>query len=817
MKRQFELSNVGQMEIFKTIEQDLEQNLLKCKYKLNKDTCMITLEGEEENLSDEVSIMQERIHELAPYIEIEEKEVLPTYRRVLILNGLDCANCAAKIERIAKRTLSHEVIVVDFATCRFIIETSDEELIQNLIERVTKITKQVDPNIVVSAKTSNSDLNPKKENSEKVDKVLFTCGAIVFAIALILHYLVFPHTVHNESYDIHDLTNLHLGVNVILVILYGIAYVLLGGDVLLGAVHNVKSGRVFDEKFLMSFATLMAFIIGSFTEAVSVMVFYKIGELFQEYAVNKSRKSISALMDIKPDSATMIVNDMEMVVDPAEIVVGDIIVIKPGERIPLDGIVMEGEASLDTSALTGETKYMEVGPRDRIISGSINMDGILKVKVTKVYQESMVAKILDMVSNASTKKAKAENFVSKFAKYYTPIVCALAAIIAAYFLIFTNRGIHDSIYPAMIFLVVSCPCALVISVPLAFFGAIGGAGKKGILIKGSNYLEALNNVGLVVFDKTGTLTKGHFKVVKIVGENLQEQEVLEYAAYCEVASHHPIAKSIVEEYGRDHIDFNKITYLPSPSKKGIIISLNEEELATGNASFMKEIGVEIPRIESTGLITYVAKNKTYVGHIILEDEIREDSRSTIQTLKQMGIKIAMITGDSDSIAQDVAKKLEIDTVFSEMSPIDKVKKVRKLKKTLGNKKLVFVGDGMNDAPVMSSADISIAMGALGSDAAIEVADIVLVLDELEKLPEVIGISKKTRRLVVENVVFALLIKVVVMLLSTFNVEHTYMWEAIFADVGVSLLAILNSIRAANLSKQGFTKIVQKENKKHAQG
>ena len=736
---------------------------------------------------------------------LTEKEAQEVYRKIVYLENLDCANCAAKVERLSKRTFNHERIIVDFATTRFIIETTDLDLVNNIEEELVKITKQVDANI--KPKIQKTENKIKKEPEKQINKFLVMIGGLIYAVSLILHYIVFKHTCADGGFNPSDLSNVKIQEHLILIIMYGVAYLMLGFDVILGAFRNIKSGRVFDEKFLMTIATITAFFVGSYTEAVTVMIFYKIGELLTEYAVNKSRKSINSLINIKSDVATVIVEDKEIVVSPEEIVVDDIIIVKPGERIPLDGVVVEGEASLDTSALTGESKYYDVAVNDKVLSGSININGFLKIKVTKLYKESMVSKIVDMVSNASLKKANTENIVSKFARYYTPIVCGLALLIMAINLLFVHidlRGdlhnyLRSSIYPAMIFLVVSCPCALIISVPLGFFGGIGTASKKGILVKGSNYLENLRHVGIVVFDKTGTLTKGQFVVKEIHTENISKEKLLEVAAYCEVGSIHPVAKSILEKYVRDNIDFSKITYLPSPSKKGNIIKLGEDEIAVGNKEYMKTLKIKVPKFKSTGLIVYVSINGQYEGYIILEDEIREESFETVKKLKELDIDIAMLSGDTEDIAWDVANQLGIKKVYANMNPIDKVRRVRKLKKNYGNKKIVFVGDGMNDAPVLSCADVGIAMGGLGSDAAIDVADIVLMTDDLTKLIDAINISRKTVKIVYQNIIFSLAVKGLVLLGAVVLPQYTKMWEGVFADVGVSLIAVINSMRVSDLS------------------
>lgn len=801
MKRKYEFDNVPTINIFDDIVQEINQRS-NFKIELYKDKFYFYFVGIDDTFEENVLESIDIIKKYIPNIELKVVQNEEVYRKIIFLENLDCANCAAKVERIARKTLNNENIIVDFATTRFIIETTDEKLVNNLVDEVKKITSQVDNNINPVVKKSN--VIKKEEPIKKVNKILFIVGASIVFITLILHYIVFKHTC-DETFNPDDLTNLKVKEHLLLVILYGISYILLGFDVLIGAIRNIKSGHVFDEKFLMSIATIMAFIIGSFTEACMVMIFYKIGEILQEYAVNSSRKSINSLINIKPEHATMIVNDTEVNVDPAEIVIGDIIVVKPGERIPLDGIVIEGEASLDAAALTGESKYVEKKVNDEVISGTINVNGYLKIRVTKSYDDSMVSKIVDMVSNASIKKAKSEAFVTKFAKYYTPCVCIIAAVIIALNLAFfqTNapslqKYLHDSIYPGMILLVISCPCALVISVPLGFFGGIGGASKQGILVKGSNYLENLSKVGLVVFDKTGTLTKGNFIVNEINPKNITSEELLRYAAYAETGSIHPVAKSIINKFGRENINFDKITYLPSPSKKGTVIKLDDKEIAVGNYEFTKELGMHINNIKTNGLVAYVIVDKQYVGNIILIDELREESKKAIDSLKQMGINVAMITGDTEEIAKDVAYDLGIEKVYANMTPIDKVKRIRKLKKRYGKQTVAFVGDGMNDAPVLSCADVGIAMGGFGSDAAIEVADIVLMQDDLLQVISAIKLAKKTVTIIKQNIIFALIVKGIVLLMATIIPEYTKMSEGVFADVGVSLIAILNSLRACGL-------------------
>ena len=824
MKRKFEFDNVYSINVFDDIISDVCIRFQNVKFEVNKEKFYFILESNDETFDSDKNGIIEIIKSYVPNIELNETEAQETYRKIVYLENLDCANCANKVERICKRLFNHESIIVDFATTRFIIETTDKNLVDNIEEELLKVTKQVDANIIPKIQKAKEVNNQKQEN--KINKTFVIIGSILFAIALVLHYLVFNHTSRDEGFNPNDLSDMKVREHLVLIIMYGITYILLGYDVIIGAFRNIKSGRVFDEKFLMTIATIMAFFIGSYTEAVSVMIFYKIGELLQEYAVNASRKSINSLIQIKSNQATVIVNEKEIVVDPQEIMINDVIVVKPGERIPLDGIILEGEASLDTSALTGESKYIEATKNKKVLSGSIVINGHLKIKVTKPYKDSMVSKIVDMVSNASLNKANTENIVTRFAKYYTPIVCSFSLlIIILNLIIFKNdygkdtlQYLHEAIYPAMIFLVVSCPCALILSVPLGFFGGIGAASKKGILVKGSNYLENLSKAGLIVFDKTGTLTKGQFIIKEIKSENLPESTLLKYAAYCEVGSIHPIAKSIVEKYGRDNIDFSKIKYEPSPSKKGSIIKLDEDIIAVGNFEYMKELKIKVPKIKTTGLMVYICVNGKYEGYITLEDEIRQESYQTIKDLKKEGIEVAMVTGDSEDIANEVASKLGIEKVFANMSPIDKVKRIRKFKKNYGHHTVVFVGDGMNDAPVLGCADVGIAMGGLGSDAAIEVADIVLMTDDLSKLKEALKISKKTMKIVKQNIVFSLIIKILVMISATVDsfipdAEFTKMWEGVFADVGVSIIAIVNAMRTANVSDQNILKVIYKKLRK----
>ena len=580
-------------------------------------------------------------------------------------------------------------------------------------------------------------------------------------------------------------------------VLYLIPYGIIGWDVLWRAIRNIKNGQVFDENFLMSVATVGAFGCGEYPEAVAVMLFYQVGELFQSVAVDRSRKSISALMDIRPDYANMERNGELVQVDPEEVSVGDVIVVKAGERVPLDGTVLEGTSSLDTAALTGESLPRDVQAGDEVVSGCVNLTGVLHVKVNKPFGESTVAKILDLVENSSSKKAKAENFITKFARYYTPAVVFAALALAALppllglgpWLMWVQRALN--------FLVVSCPCALVISIPLSFFGGIGGASKQGILVKGGNYLEALAQAGIVVFDKTGTLTKGSFEVTAVHPQQVSEQELLELAALAERFSDHPISRSI-QAACQSAPDPNRVTDAKEIAGHGVRAVVDGKTVLAGNQKLMDQFHIPFEdACHHVGTIIHVAVDGVYMGHIVISDQVKEGAKETLRDLKAAGVrKTVMLTGDSQAVGQAVARQLGLDEVHAELLPGDKVDQVERLLQSKGPKEqLVFVGDGINDAPVLSRADIGVAMGAMGSDAAIEAADIVLMDDDLKKLPVAVRIARKTLRIVRENIVFALAVKFLVLILSALGKAN--MWWAVFADVGVSVIAILNSMRMLN--------------------
>lgn len=580
--------------------------------------------------------------------------------------------------------------------------------------------------------------------------------------------------------------------------LFIISYIIVGGDVVKRAVKNIFKGQVFDENFLMSIATIGAFFIGEYPEGVAVMLFYQVGELFQSYAVGKSRKSIASLMDIRPDYANVKKGDELVKVDPDEVQIGDIIVIKAGEKIPLDGKVIEGSSMIDTSALTGESVPREVEVGSDILSGCININGVITAEVTKEFGESTVSKILDLVENASSKKSNSEQFITKFARYYTPVVVIIAVFLAIIPpLVIDGATFSDWIYRALAFLVVSCPCALVVSIPLSFFGGIGGASKKGVLVKGSNYLEALAETEIVVFDKTGTLTKGVFNVQEIHPEGVSKEELLELTAHAESYSNHLISLSLKRAYSKE-IDNGRISDVEEISGHGVIATVDGKKVMAGNIKLMKKMDIPYFKGELIGTVVHVAVNNKYIGYIVISDEVKEDSAQAIKELKAANIKqTVMLTGDNKSIGSKVAKELGLDKVYAELLPADKVEKLEELFSQKSKKgKLAFVGDGINDAPVLARADIGIAMGGVGSDAAIEAADVVIMTDEPSKIATAMKVSKKTLKIAHQNIVFAIGLKIIVLILSAFGIAT--MWTAIFADVGVTIIAVLNAFRALNV-------------------
>ena len=586
-------------------------------------------------------------------------------------------------------------------------------------------------------------------------------------------------------------------------ILFIISYIIVGKEILEKAFKNITRGKVFDENFLMTVATLGAFLIGEYPEAVAVMLFYQIGELFQSYAVDKSRKSVAALMDIRPDYANLLKEEKEVKVNPEKVNIGDVIIIKPGEKIPIDGVVIEGNTSLNTFALTGETVPREVGKKDEVLSGSINNEGLIKVKTTKKFSDSTVSKILDLVENASSKKSNSENFISKFAKYYTPIVVVIALTLCIFPPIILNQKFTTWIYRGLSFLVVSCPCALVVSIPLSFFGGIGASSKIGVLIKGSNYLESLSKTETIICDKTGTLTEGVFEVQKIEPVDISEKELLKYAAFCVHFSNHPISMSLKKAYGKK-IDSSKVTNTKEISGKGVIATIDNKEIIVGNEKILKDENIKYVKSEEVGTIIYIAIDKKFAGTIVISDKIKKDAKKAIKLFRKNNVKkIVMLTGDKENISKEVFDELKLDDYKAELLPQDKVEIVEQIiKEKTESKQVAFIGDGINDAPVLALSDIGIAMGGAGSDAAIEAADIVIMTDEPSKLADAMKISKKTMKIVKENIIFAITVKIVVLLLSALGLAT--MWAAVFADVGVSVIAILNALRILRV-KNTYTK------------
>lgn len=694
---------------------------------------------------------------------MENKEELQ-----LTLEGLNCANCARKIEEKVGKMEGVKESNLNFTTTTLNVKLERKVKEEHAINEIKKIVEALEPHVKVEKKVSGKT-NVQRAKFEV--KPTLIIGTILYLIAVIGDFK-----------------------GALALILFVASYLLIGGKVVLTAIKNIARGQLFDENFLMTVATIGAFSISEYPEAVAVMLFYEIGETIQGYAVNKSRSSISSLMDIRADYANIIIDGKEKKVSPETVKVEDIILVKPGEKIPLDGIVVEGESFVDTSALTGESVPRKIAVNDEILSGGINTNGVLKVKVTKKFGESTVSRILEMVENAANKKANTEKFITKFAKVYTPIVVALAILIAVVPSIFIKDALFSTwLYRALVFLVVSCPCALVVSVPLGFFAGIGGASKKGVLVKGSNYLELLKDLETVVFDKTGTLTEGVFTVTEINTNNIQKEKLIEVAAMAESFSNHPIAISIIKEYGKE-IDKEVIEEYEEIAGHGIKAVINNEEILIGNAKLMNQFNISYNEVDSIGTVVYCAINGEFKGSIVISDKIKENAAEALINLKAAGVKkTVMLTGDNKKTAEKVGEKVNIDEVHSELLPLGKVKEVEKLLKASNkNGRLAFVGDGVNDAPVLARADIGIAMGGIGSDAAIEAADVVLMKDDINALVDAINVSKKTNKILWQNIIFALGVKVIVMVLGTFGIAN--MWTAVFSDVGVTIIAIINSTR-----------------------
>lgn len=726
--------------------------------------------GKTENLKTQIDTVVKR-HD--PDIEVIEREMPQPGKKVIYLEGLCCADCARKMEEQAGRIDGVKSAEINFVAQKLTIEALDKKELPRIIREVSQVVLAIEPDV----KISFSDTKPAAEKIGGIKKWAYRTalivGVVLFAAGVLFHF--------GKPYEL---------------ILFLASYVLIGGEVVFRALKNMLKGQVFDENFLMSVATVGAFAIGEYPEGVAVMLFYQVGEAFQRLAVNRSRKSITALMDIRPDYANLKLGDEIRRVMPEEVGVGDLIIVKPGEKIPLDGWIIAGRSVLDTSALTGESLPRDVEPGSEVLSGSINKNGVLTIEVSKEFGESTISKILDLVQNASGKKTQTENFITKFARYYTPfVVFAALALAVIPPLVIPGALFADWINRALVFLVVSCPCALVISIPLSFFGGIGGASRNGILIKGSNYLEALNNIDIVVFDKTGTLTKGIFKVTEAAGMNgWTEQELLDIAAHAESFSNHPIAVSIQKAYGQA-VRLERLTAPEELPGLGIRVRVDGRQVLAGNGKLMDSAKIAWRKSEALGSIVYVAVDGVFAGHIVISDELKPDSRQALRDLKALGVrKTVMLTGDVKAVGEAIAREIGLDKVFTDLLPHQKVEQVEVLNREKQKKgKLVFVGDGVNDAPVLARADVGIAMGALGADAAIEAADVVLMTDEPSKLVSAIRIARKTRTIVWQNIVFALGVKTAILILGALGVAT--MWEAVFGDVGVAVIAILNAMRA----------------------
>ncbi len=741
---------------------------------VNFATKTMLLETPQNKENQVVTEAKQLVTKLEPHIKVQEEQKTKSIKEVFVLEGLDCANCAMKIENKVKEMPAVSEATVDFVSKKLRVEVANKRELESTIQNIKNVVQKLEPDVKVVREEEKGHDHGHDHGDGNVKKMIgrLVVGGILTGIAALAGL-----------------------PQMITIPLFVLAYLLIGGDIVWRAVRNITRGQVFDENFLMAIATLGAFAIQQYPEAVAVMLFYQVGELFQSIAVNRSRKSITSLMDIRPDYANVKVGNETKQVSPEDVQIGEYIIVKPGEKVPLDGKVVEGTSMMDTSALTGESVPREVEVGNDVLSGFVNQNGVLIVEVTKEFGESTVSKILDLVQNASSKKAPTENFITKFARYYTPVVVITAAIMAFIPpLILDGATFSDWIYRALVFLVISCPCALVVSIPLGFFGGIGGASKSGILVKGSNYLEALNDVKYIVFDKTGTLTKGVFKVTKMEpSKGITAEELLEYAAFAEVYSNHPIAQSIRNAYGKS-IDENVIEDYSEISGHGTVVKVQGKEIFAGNAKLMSKENITFKQPNTVGTLVHVAVDGKYAGYIVISDEVKEDSKQAIQKLKELGIKKAvMLTGDAKSVGEAVGKELGLDEVHAELLPHQKVEEIEKIDAAKrGKEKIAFVGDGINDTPVLARADVGIAMGGLGSDAAIEAADIVIMTDEPSKIATAVKIAKRTRSIVWQNIIFALGVKGLVLLLGAFGIAT--MWEAVFSDVGVTLLAVLNAMR-----------------------
>lgn len=687
-----------------------------------------------------------------------------------VLKKLDCALCASKIEDKLKKMVEVKFVMVNFANSTMTIDTDN-------IEKVKSKIKEIEPEVEIEV----ADVEKAIVSTSELAENKWTIIKAISGLILLITGMVFDKEIHSTPFHFAEF------------LVFGTGYLIVGWNVISSAVKNIIRGKFFDEQFLMTIATLGAFAIDQMPEAVAVMLFYVTGEFFQDIAIGRSRKSIKSLLEIKPEFANLLIDGEANMVSPESVKVGDTIIIKAGEKIPLDGEIINGNSFVDTSALTGESVPRKVKEKDTVLSGMINQTGVLTIKVTKLFIESSVSKILELVENASSKKAETEKFITTFAKYYTPMVVIGALLLAILPpLMISGQTFGDWIYRALVVLVISCPCALVISIPLGYFGGIGSASRKGILVKGSNFLDALTQVKTVVFDKTGTLTKGEFKVAEIVTSNgFSKEEILEYAAYAETNSNHPVATSILEAFGKDS-DIKRIKQVEEISGHGIKAVIDSKTVLAGNDKLLHKENIEHPVCNVEGTVVHVAIDSIYAGYIIISDTLKEDAIEAIEKLKAKNIQTVMLTGDNKFAAAAFAKKLNIDKFFSDLLPEDKVKHIENLITENKGGKVAFVGDGINDAPVIARADIGIAMGALGSDAAIEAADVVLMTDSPLKVAIAIVVAKKTRNIVWQNIIFAMGVKLIFIVLGIFGIAT--MWEAVFGDIGVALIATFNALR-----------------------
>ena len=814
MKKSYKIEKIQNRRNFRRITSELKKNKKLTNFNLNIDKDILFVEYPDDVTNIEESILK-AFHIYEKHIELTEIVQTEIYRRVLKLKGLDCGHCAARIEDLARKSLDNERVVVDFSTERFILETKDEYLYNNAIDEVAKIAHKVDPRIQVFDQASREAVKEEEGRSPK-EKVFL--GLFIGGILLTVLYVLGKSLItHDFSWLLHTDPSEH-ELTVIDYIVLIASFILVGLQVVLEFIRNVFRRHEMDETFLMTIASIGAICTGHIIEAISVMSLYQIGEYLQELAVNHSRKSIKELLTFEVSKARIRSGDEELEVDVESILPGDVLIIKTGEMIPVDGLITSGKTYLDLKALTGESAYASGKVGDAVRSGTINMGNVIEVVAKKMYRDSTMSQILDMVENASAAKAKTENFITKFAKAYTPSIVVIAALVAfvspfilktfnpgaSFAELFLGNGIDKgSIYKGMVFLVISCPCALVISVPLAFFSGIGLASKNGILVKGSNYLEALNKVDAVLLDKTGTLTKGEFSVKEIVAtSDVEKDEVHKLMAYAEYHSTHPIGASIVESYGRENIFSEIIDDFAHVPGRGVRAVINGSKIIVCNWRQLQEHKIEFTQVQNPDLVLYVVRERTVIGYVVIGDNIREEAPIFMKKLHKQGVKqIAILTGDNTQTSTAVGNTLGVDQVYSELMPQEKVAILDDYKeKQKMNGNIVYVGDGINDAPVISAADVGIALGANASKGSIAIADVVIMSDNLTKINDAITIAKATRRVVLQNIIFALTIKTIVMVLVFFNIP-VMMWLAIFSDVGVSLIAIVNSLRVTRVFKR----------------